>query len=263
MRELLSRFYPIQRGYQLLREHRDRWHYQWLCRRHGVVVHPERASKLARDIVAVDLLRKATEQHEWVPRDLYPAAGGAADHKLLYILIRALAEHSFNNVLELGAGETTRVLDAYAAHTGASVTTVEHDARWVELLSREGVAPTHTMMPAPLISLQDARAGGYQGYELRDRLDADARFDLIVVDGPPGSARWSRYGAVELVGKHHAREFVALWDDVDRVGELQSFGASLSALKAADVDVDHHMFVSERTLGAMFTAGFSGIRHVF
>jgi len=263
MREFLSRWYPIHRGYHILREQRDRWHYHWLCRRYGVRRYLERSSTLAREVLAIDLLRRATDQITWAPEQLYPGAAGAADHKFLFVLLRALEEFGFRNVLEIGAGETTRVLDAYAGHSGARVTTVEHDAQWISRLSRGGLTPSHQMVHGALKSFRDEVAGTYQWYDLEAMPEPEEPYDLVLVDGPPGALRWSRFGAVPFLEKHRASEFLALWDDADRVGELQTFGAWIAQLRLSTTPVDHHLFIGERTLAAAFTPKFAAVRYFF
>ena len=120
-RRSLAKLYPLHWLNRKWVGVRDRWRYHWLARRDGIELYAETSDeRLLKDIKAMDLLRRVRVEHEWIPESLLPA-GGAADHKFLYVLGRALGQFGFQSVLELGAGETTKLLGAYARHTGAHV----------------------------------------------------------------------------------------------------------------------------------------------
>ena len=81
--------------------------------------------------------------------DFYPV-GGAATYSLFYLLIRIAKELPVKNVLELGAGETTRLLDALRTNgvLRAECTTLEHDAGWA---ARVGELVSHNIVHTRLL----------------------------------------------------------------------------------------------------------------
>src|SRR3954453_11389151 len=80
----------------------------------------------------------------------YPV-GGAANHGLLYLLLRAIRELDVACVLEFGAGQTTLLLHAVrtSLRPELDVTTVEHDAGWAGHVQNR---VSHTVLHAPLAS---------------------------------------------------------------------------------------------------------------
>ncbi len=136
---------------------------------------------------------------------LHPG-GWAASSSLLMIIARLVTELPIKSVLELGCGQTTVLLAALQAKKGFKLTTIEHDAGWADFISeRTG----HEIEQASLAS----NGIGYV-------LGLDGSYDLIIVDGPPGTGtKWSRSGAIGVVEQHHANPCVVVVDDTHRRGE--------------------------------------------
>ena len=60
----------------------------------------------------------------------------AANYSLLYILYRTLNEIKPQNILELGLGETTKMIQAYKQfhNKEACCTTIEQNEEWIEMI---------------------------------------------------------------------------------------------------------------------------------
>jgi len=215
--------------------------------------------KVYKGVCAIDLLKRVQIEHPWIPTALFPG-GGATDHKLLYVLGRALGEFRFHSILECGAGETTKLLDAFARHSGHRVTTLEHDRDWVQRACARGLADTHSVLHCPLVPYEDSLVGSYIWYDTAQASSQLAdRFDLFVVDGPGGTRRFSRFGITRFFPTRAADDWLLLWDDMERVGDLESFAALLRQLRAAGVDFGHRLIVSRRTLGVAFSPKFEAV----
>jgi len=151
----------------------------------------------------------------------------AANHSLLWLLGRIVEENAVRNVIELGAGQTTRLLDALCRPRDIPLLTLEDDAFWAEEIGR-GVE--HEVRRVPLVP---TRLGGpaTRGHDLSSLPD-DARFDLVVVDGPRGTRRDSRAGALDLLDAHLATDFIVVFDDAERLGERDTIDRCRKLLRA-------------------------------
>jgi predicted O-methyltransferase YrrM len=178
---------------------------------------------------------------------LYPV-GNAANAGLLYVIFRLLEEFRGLDVLELGAGQSTLLLDALArAGRLGSLLTLEHDPAWA---ARLGAKVAHEVRHAPL------RSATVEGFAA-DQYDADLhrRFDLVLVDGPVGTARRSRWGALGLLQAHLADEFVVVFDDAERPGERETIARFLELRPAAG-----HVFVhAMKSQALVFTEKYRAV----
>ena len=218
---------------------------------------------LRNDLVSVDLLNTATQSCQWLRGPLFPV-GEAADHKMLYVLVRALCEHHISCSVEMGVGQTTGVLDAYAAATGASVLSLEHDTEWAERFKDRCVAPSHLLSVGPLSSFNGAFVRQYEWYSAERHLEKlSEKVELFVVDGPPGVSRYSRVGIVERFLTLAADNFLLLWDDVDRLGDFESFALLYRTLRNQGRGCHVHFYRGVKSLGVLFTEGFDKVQSYF
>lgn len=183
-------------------------------------------TRVCHNAAMIDAFRQMQSTYDWLSGPLFPVSG-AVDHAFLVVLGRILAEHDIKTVIEFGAGQTTRVLGAWSAATGGRVLTIEHHPDWAERCRQWVVNPTqHTLYQIPLTR----SVYGDQWYDA-SRLAHQAagmRADLIIVDGPTGSATWSRAGFIPAFESLRSEHWVVLWDDVHRLSDLQSFARFVS-----------------------------------
>lgn len=166
-------------------------------------------------------------------RDVYYPVGGAANHGLLYLITRCFTEFPIANALELGAGQTTLLIDALrkSVRPDSRVTTVEHDPDWAGHI---GAQVSHSVTVATLVGKQvDGRAIDHYRSPF---FDPSTRYDLVIVDAPIASDHhnaYNRLGAIEIVDENLADDFVIIIDDAQRVGEArlaELVGERLAAL---------------------------------
>ena len=158
-----------------------------------------------------------------IDRPLY-AVGGAANYSYLYLLLRVCTELPVQRVLELGVGQSTLLLDALAERQGFEVLGLEHDADWAERIGRQCTRARVLEAPLHAAEVEGHRCRTYRAPEV------DGRFDLVLVDGPRGSRRRSRWGALEWIAQRRAEDFLLIFDDAERGGELDTIEACLKLL---------------------------------
>jgi hypothetical protein len=176
----------------------------------------------------------------WRPLDLF--SGGAAATPTLQLLnLKVLRLVQPTAVLELGSGESTKLLSAYAEATpAASVMTLEQDKAWFERL-RPHIR--HDYRFAQLESKEFSCAGtGLRiktvWYEQPSDL-SERKFNYILVDGPNlsrgGNTSYSRSGILQFLPSILAESFVLIFDDAERRGERMSVRAVDRVLRSCGV----------------------------
>jgi 16S rRNA G966 N2-methylase RsmD len=182
------------------------------------------------ELLYLQLFDKAVERARLKLPPLFPV-GSAANAGLLYALFRLAWDFPDRQWLELGAGQSTLLLDALAKGGRiAEALTLEHDAEWADRLRAQ---VTHTVQHAPL------RQASVAGVTVPSyTVTLDQRFDIVVVDGPIGTPRQSRWGALELLREHLADDFVVVFDDAERPGERDTIAKFLELYPATS-----HVFI--------------------
>ena len=153
-----------------------------------------------------------------IPNIFYPL-NAAANYSLLYLVLRSAREFEIRSVVELGAGQTTVLLNCLRKHgiLKGEALTIEHDAAWSERIKRDVDHPVATV---PLVERQDGPYR-YKGYDF-SAVKMPQCIDLLLIDGPVAydeKRMYSRHGALALLDRLNPNGFIIIVDDAERDGE--------------------------------------------
>lgn len=178
-----------------------------------------------REVLFQNIVHRALDRLG-IDEPFYPLRS-AAGYSYLYLLIRVVEELPVTRILELGCGQSTVLLDRLAEHRTLECVSLEHDREWLERVSPR---VNSRLVHAPLV---DRTVLGHvtRAYDT-SVLDNEPEFDVLLVDGPRGSRRRSRWGCLELMETHLGEDFLIIIDDAERRGELDTIGRALRLLDA-------------------------------
>lgn len=148
-----------------------------------------------------------------IANDYYPL-GSAANYSLMYLVSRLIQSFAFQQIVELGAGQTTLLINALkksGIFNGSGIT-IEHDKFWREFVQEK---VEHELK---LVRLSDNPYPG--GYDLSG-IDIPSKIEFLLIDGPPASDEkyLSRHSALPLLESLSQDGFVIVIDDAERPGE--------------------------------------------
>ncbi|SRR6056297_364581 len=186
-----------------------------------------------------------------ISKPFYPLRS-AASYSYLYLLLRLVQDHRSLRILELGAGQSTRLLNEFIGQQVEGVTTLEHDADWAARIGDEVRTAIHH---APLDKRRFA-GHAFAGYD-PSILGEKKTFNVLLVDGPRGSRRRSRWTALEFLDQCLDEEFVVIFDDAERRGEIQTIARALQMLDARGVRYGVQLTRSVNSQFLIATPGFA------
>jgi predicted O-methyltransferase YrrM len=209
------------------------------------------ASLQARELLYQNIVHRDLERLG-VDLPLYPVRS-AATYSYLYLLLRLVQETGPLRILELGAGLSTVLLDRLRERFDLSLCSLEHDEGWVERILKQGATG---VIHSPLVerSLLGHSAQVYDS----SVLDSDSRFNLLLVDGPRRSRRRSRWTALEFIDGRLEDDFVIVFDDAERPGEIDTISAALRLLDQRGIRYGAHLTRSVNSQFVIATARFQG-----
>jgi predicted RNA methylase len=184
-----------------------------------------------------------------IDRPFYPVRS-AATYSYLYLLIRICTSLPVRRVLELGCGQSTLLLEALCGDRALDVTSLEHDPEWASMIG--GQCEKVVLKQVPL----DEREVFDRSAEVYDFDPDGVPFDLLLVDGPKGRRRDSRRGALAFVEGSLADEFLIVFDDAERRGELDTIGETLRLLDERQVDYSTSLVRSVNSQFVIATSAF-------
>lgn len=180
------------------------------------------------------------DDNPWLKDKSFSPGRWAAGYPFLYIIYRTLRETRPTRILELGLGETTRLLSQYtAANSKVEHCVVEHDSEWIDFFRQDFKQPSNTeivQLPWGFVTFKDSKQPVriYDGFAQRF---AQGRYDFICIDGPLGGdmMEYARIDVLSLIPNHLAKSFVIIIDDYNRVGEQKTVNEIEQAFKRVNV----------------------------
>ena len=157
----------------------------------------------------------------WAPKDFFTdGAAGSPSLQLFHIKVLSLIRP--RNILELGSGQTSKLISAYVADSpGSHAISIEQSQEWHDIL-RPSISHEYKVVPVAKRHVEGVDVLSYQ-LDLHDQ-----KFDYVLVDGPDNNLEgwrytpFSRAGIVDQLPGALAPEFVVVFGDAERPGERQT-----------------------------------------
>lgn len=180
---------------------------------------------------------------EWLKDTSFAPGRWAVGFPFLYVLYRTLNEMRPTSILELGLGQSTKMIGQYAAHyENVSHRVVEHDAKWVEFWKRSNPDISNTQIEMLDLTMVRHPAAThevrcYAGFK---EAIGDRKYDLISIDAPFGydMTDIARIDALSLMPNQLKDSFAIIIDDYNRTGEQGM--TKLLDTKLEQAGIPHH-----------------------
>jgi hypothetical protein len=160
--------------------------------------------------------------------------GWAANASLLYLLARSLDSLPIVSVCELGSGQSTLLFDALAATKSLTVDSFEQDQFWAKAIGARLQNPGRIRVHHSALREHAVRGHTTRFYDIGASMERN-RYNLVLVDGPFGERRRSRWGSLVVLDQHLADDFLVIFDDADRIGEADTCGEAVKLLREKGV----------------------------
>lgn len=157
-----------------------------------------------------------------ITTSFYPV-GAAANYTFLYIIMRIILDGRIKNVLEIGAGQSTLLLDALRKTREFNAFTIETNEEWHSIISAQ-VGHDVLLKPLSPVTLFGHKTLAYHH-------KTDDKYDFLIIDGPHGTPRRSRWAALDIIDRMMAEEFIIVFDDCERKGEQDTIRKAISLIE--------------------------------
>lgn len=170
---------------------------------------------------------------EWLKNVAISPGRWAGNYSFFYLLVRILADYKPETILEFGLGESTKIVSSFLENEldSTSHMVIEQEAEWIKSFSERFLLTEKTSIAC--LSMRSRTIKGFETnvYEGLENAVND-KFDLYIIDGPFGAARYSRYQICDLAQKfENDDEFMILIDDYNRQGEKDTANDLMEILK--------------------------------
>lgn len=185
------------------------------------------------------IFNNTISESEWLTKKSLSLGRWAIGYQCSYILYRVLNEVRPKHILELGLGQSTKIIGQYSDYyKEVQHTVVESDSQWIEFFMHNYPLQENTDILQCNYAMEDFQNhSGVRVFEGLEETIKDKQFDLIIIDAPFGGdmTEFSRIDILKLLPQCLNDSFVIIFDDINRLGERNSFNTILKVLEANDI----------------------------
>ena len=199
------------------------------------------SARHASEAVWAQIFNNTISESLWLKDKTFSPGRWAVGYPYLYVMYRVLNETRPKRILELGLGQSTRMIAQYAAaFQDVEHIVVEHDPEWVEFFCNDFPLPKNTkvvMLEREMAPYKDAEAVRvFKGFK---ETFQGQKFDFISVDAPLGGdmKQYARIDVLNLIPDGLGENFVIMVDDCNRIGETNTVKEIQQRL--ADYQIGH------------------------
>lgn len=162
----------------------------------------------------------------WLKDKAFSPGRWAVGYPYLYVMYRVLNETHPKHILELGLGQSTRMISQYAAaYDDVEHIVVEHDLEWIQFFCNSYPIPNNTKivrLDREMISYKEAEnVRVFKGFK---ETFQGKKFDFISIDAPLGGdmKQYARIDVLRMMPSCLLKDFVIMIDDTERNGETNT-----------------------------------------
>lgn len=210
----------------------------------------EQAARHSEESVWAEIFNNTIIQSTWLKDKTFSPGRWAVGYPYLYVMYRVLNEVHPKRVLELGLGQSTRMISQYAvAFDDVEHIVVEHDPAWIDFFSRDFPLPEQTELVQldldmiPFRGTESVRI--YKDFQARF---AGQQFNFISIDAPLGGdlKQYSRIDVLNMLPQCLGEEWVIMIDDCNRQTELHTVGAMEKCLRDNGIVYRHGVYQGDK-----------------
>ena len=205
-------------------------------------------SRYASEAVWGELFNQVSCGSSWLKDRRFAAGRAAVGYQYLYVAYRILNEIHPKSILDLGLGQSTKLISQYAAaYPDVLHQVVEHDPEWMKFFRRNYKLPGNPKMvklDREFIPYKDAEQ--VRVFKNFSETFKGQKFDFISIDAPLGMdmKEYSRIDVLRMLPDCLADSFIIIVDDAERSGETNTIKEMESVLQAS-----HMSFATGRYSG--------------
>lgn len=206
--------------------------------------------KTVGEVVWAEVFNNTITKSEWLINQQFSPGRWAAGYPMLYSLYRILDEFRPKSLLELGLGQTTKMITQYAKLNDIKQHfAIEHDPKWIDFFVNNTKVAEKTEVIQCDLGLsefnEDSEVVIYEGFA--DKLKGK-KFDFIVIDAPFGgkAKKYARIDILQLLPEILSETFVVVWDDTNRIGEQNSIKEFVKILEYNNIAYSSGVYTGEK-----------------
>ena len=188
--------------------------------------------------VYANVFHDTTIESDWLKDKVFWPGRSALGYPAMYVTYRILNELKPKRILELGLGQSTKLISQYAAkNPTVEHTVVESNQDWINFFSNSYHLPKNTKIEKldyKIIPYKNSETRVFDGFKEKF---SGKKIDFILIDAPLGvdMKEYSRIDVLNILPECIDGDFIILIDDTERLGETNTLAEIRKALESNSI----------------------------
>ena len=210
------------------------------------------AARQASEAVWAQIFNNTITESTWLHNKSFSPGRWAVGYPYLYVMYRVLNETHPKKILELGLGQSTRMIAQYAAaFDDVEHIVVEHDSDWIKFFTNDFSLSEHSKIKCldrDMVSYKNADAVRVFS-QFKETFNGQV-FDFIMIDAPLGGdmKQYSRIDILSLLPNGLSENFIIMIDDYSRSGEFNTVREVKQILKEHGTEYNEGVYIGVKSL---------------
>lgn len=214
--------------------------------------------KNQKELLKAIMFNNTIRDCEWLKYKSFSAGGWAVDYGCLYTLFRVLNDIKPKKILEFGLGQSSKLIHQYADfYSDVQAVTYEHDENWIDFFEKGKIG--NYPVNIRKTDLEQVEYKGVKTLSYKNNCDEikDQKFDLIMIDAPFGSERYSRSQILNIIPKCLCGDFCIILDDYERTGEQETIEELKQILQENNISFKTRTYSASKSHIIICSEGYS------
>lgn len=179
-----------------------------------------------KEILWGEIFNNTVSNSDWLTDRSFSPGRWAVGYQYLYSVYRILDIIKPQSILELGLGQSTKLLSQYAkTNPKVNHIVVEHDQDWIDFYKKENEVPKNSkILKLERVTKEYKDDNSVLAFKNFKESLQGLKFDFISIDAPLGANAkvYARIDVLEILPECLDENFVIVIDDYNRNGEKKT-----------------------------------------
>lgn len=205
---------------------------------------------ISKEILWGEIFNNTVSNSDWLTDKSFSPGRWAVGYQYLYSVYRILNIVKPKSILELGLGQSTKLLGQYAkTNPKINHIVVEHDQDWIDFYKKENEVPKNSkILKLERITKEYKNDDNVLAFKNFKESLKGLKFDFISIDAPLGANAkvYARIDVLEILPECLDENFVIVIDDCNRKGERNTVYEIEQILKQNSISYAKGIYYSEK-----------------
>ncbi len=203
-------------------------------------------NSIGQELIFSSIFNQTICNSSWLKNPNFSPGRAAVGYNYLYVVYRCLNEFSPKMILDIGLGESTKLITQYVEkNQDTHHIVIEHDHNWIDFFKNKNYLSERTIIEQTNIEyINFKESESVRTYQNFGEIINGKKFDFISIDGPISHdmSKYARVDIIPFLPECLKKDFIIIIDDYQRIAEKNSADEIRNQLKKNQISFSEGVY---------------------